>query len=249
METTKTHSGILQIIILGVLKFAYYFQFFINQLFWFFYYPYLFTLWKILGENKDNIKTIKFFRKNKTQSFFGKILKYIFIFHGKLNGQRHGFFSYDFLLQWNPAFPLIALKHKKTTWRITWLGNESQPGLYGLEADMPLTLSEKAGQFIIFQKYFSEEDPKKVIIECVWISGEHAGENFIIRKFDFEKSREHRPDIIYFPPRVVVLGLETIVFLAAAGALFSVIYHVYGFFSQSEFYIKIIKQMSFLWPL
>lgn len=238
MDNIKTNLGILQRVAFFLLRLISFLQISIlSQFIWYVISrPCLYLAWVFFGEKKENIRYIIFYNQKRPHRFFGKALKIILIICGKINGLSHRYSAYEMLLRWNPAIPLIALKHKKTTWSVRWLGKETQAGWYNLEDDRYLSVLEKDGHFMIIKKATGNKTPGMVCIECVWLTGENRGKVFTISDHFWKESDQPSPEIIYFPPKPVAIIFDCIVSLGAATLLIGSVIHGWSLLESSEIY-------------
>jgi hypothetical protein len=183
-EKLELHLGVLQRVAFFILKACRFFQNSISMIYWFVVERiFVYSAWRILdGDTHEKLRRIRFFKKNPVAYAYGNFLKYLIIFNGWLNGLHGSYTSYDLLLRWNPSIPLIALKHKKATYSLYWLGHEYQneKGVYPLIDMSSLGISDIYGHFIIVSKKLGHRNPSQVLIDCVWLTGEHQGEKFTI---------------------------------------------------------------------
>jgi hypothetical protein len=235
MEKIEIHLGILQRVIFSILKLARLFQYILSALYWnALGAPLAYIAWKVWGDTHNKLRRIHFYKKKKISHIYGLFfVKYIIGLNGWLNGLQSRYSSYDFLLKWNPSVPLIALRHKKATYSISRLDyeKEDEKGLYPVIDGASLGTSEVCGFFIIAHKYLPDQNPIKVSIDCIWLTGAHSGEKFTVNKYGIlnnQKSGIH-PDAIYFPPKIVVWVFEIIISMAVIVALLNIAYQVWHY--------------------
>lgn len=226
----ELHPKFLHIVAFSILRIAYLIQKAIGDIFWeIITIRYVNAAWKISGKKlKDKTKLIVFRRDIKFESIIGSLIRPIIIFNSSLYGLKTERKIFNFLISWNPSIPLISIKYVIFSYELRWLGEPEtieDIKLYPREAYANIGKSEKQGTFKIVQKII---DSNKVIIECVWLSGNHIGEKFTIG-LDSKHTQGHLPECIYFPPRIITFFLECIASITVVSVILGLTYKAIQF--------------------
>lgn len=156
--------------------------------------------------------------------FLYRCLLFLFWIEKLVSGISARYDLYDFLLSWNQAIPLRGFVDDRTTFTIETLGKYTDDGTARGVNLIWLSCHKYHGRFLIISKEVPDGDKKsQVQIQCAWISGEHAGQLFVITKLQniFAKNSEvPLPSVVYLPPRIVVFSTEAAISAGAILAFF-----------------------------
>lgn len=140
-----------------------------------------------------------------------------------LTGMRRIDSIYKKIITWNPSIAIIGYD-KKIVDSIQKFGKQYEDGnvSWGWE---DIELPKPVGTFQIIRKGY-EYESKKIIIDCVWVTGKYAGETFSLTRNYIEyfvnNMRKDElsffPSYIYLPSQWIVLIFELSML---SGGLFS----------------------------
>lgn len=222
MDNIHLHLGFVQRVLFALLKLARQIQDLIAETYWkLFCVPLLFLAWKINGakSREDGSRHIYCHKDKKVSFVFGFLIRWMLIFNQFLNGLRTKYSAYELLLTWNPKVPLIALQARKHAYTIHILDAEDpdNKGIYPVIDLVSISTSTVSGYFAIIEKRLDGENPSRVQIDCVWLTGDTKGQKFSINWLGnlTNPKRQTSPDSIYFPPYFIVWFFEMIISISA----------------------------------
>lgn len=163
--------------------------------------------------------------------YHGHLLRYLetlFKINSMLSGLASNRDAYSRLVVYKQEMPIMGFKSIKTAWCFQLLFKEV-PG--GRQIDLSYIENHKYhGDFKIISRDV-DELKKKVLIKCLWLTGEDTGSVFTINKlFPFtDKGYDKTVSAIYCFPNIFIVLFEII---CLAGA-------VYGFLQLFMYFINL----------
>lgn len=244
-ENINLHLNILHRISFLMLRTFRRLQDILSGAFWkIFVLPVIYIGWKIWGVEGKKSKILDLRTEFLLPKLYWRLCKHLFSINSTLSGLKNRYNFYDLLLRWNPSIPLPTLRNKKTNYVLHVLGKENseRKGSFPLIDTIFVQHSSLSGSFKIINKKLDSN--KEVVIECVWVSGEKTGESFEVDKLGgLNKEDQETPDIIYFPPAVIIWSIDTILSVGAIVTLGGIAYHLWGYFLDTNYYNSFIKNI------
>lgn len=168
-----------------------------------------------LGKNgrKDKHATLDLLKWHHNAVW--KYLKIFFKVYEVIRGINSRFDLYSLLITWNPKIPLKGYIADKITLRMETLGDWDEEGNARIFDAEWITTYKCHGSFRILDNELNKQNNSNdevMLLKCLWTSGIDAGRTFLIGKLAIlNTGGTPKPNVIYFPPKIVVIIAEAVI--------------------------------------